>query len=138
MTIHPKTRIIRSISFSFDELASTRLTMEYTSSRARPQSFTGLFSSIWHNGCSIHTGMINSNAGEAMKWLAIFNPRCGHHRPGELHQLSTEVRRRLGADIAWTRGRKDAARLVRHNRDYDGFIAVGGDGTISEIVNGFN
>src|SRR4051812_44322251 len=73
-----------------------------------------------------------------MKWLAIFNPRCGQHLPEDLRELSAEVHRRVGADIAWTPCRKGALQLVRQNPNYDGYIAVGGDGTIVEAVNGMN
>src|SRR5438132_5250197 len=73
-----------------------------------------------------------------MKWLAIFNPRAGYHLPEDGHDLSALLRRQFGADIAWSRSRKHAWHLARDNWSYDGFIAVGGDGTISEVVNGSN
>ena len=74
--------------------------------------------------------------GAAMKWLAILNPRSGHHSLEQCRQLSDALHWQLGADIAWTRGRRHALKVVRKHQDYDGFIAVGGDGTISDVVNG--
>jgi diacylglycerol kinase family enzyme len=69
-----------------------------------------------------------------MRWLAILNPRAGHHPPDYWRRLRREVRRRLGADCTWTCYPKHAAEIVRQHPGYDGFIAVGGDGTIAEVV----
>ncbi|HWY88871.1 MAG TPA: diacylglycerol kinase family protein [Gemmataceae bacterium] len=81
---------------------------------------------------------INTVRGAAMKWLAIMNRHSGRYSPERFRHLSDTIHRRLGADIAWTQRRKHALKLVKEHKDYDGFIAVGGDGTISDIVNGLS
>jgi diacylglycerol kinase (ATP) len=73
-----------------------------------------------------------------MKWLAIMNRHSGCHSPERFRQLSDTIHRQLGADIAWTWRGNHALKLVRKHKSYDGFIAVGGDGTISDIVNGLS
>src|SRR5437868_1750911 len=60
-----------------------------------------------------------------MKWLAIFNPRAGYRLPGDGHGLSDQIQRQIGADVAWTRSRKDAWHLVKRNGHYDGFLGIG-------------
>jgi diacylglycerol kinase (ATP) len=74
-----------------------------------------------------------------MKWLAILNPTahngvCLNH----LRCLARWLQRELGAQCAWSAYPRHARDLARNSRDFDGLIAVGGDGTIYEIVNGMN
>jgi diacylglycerol kinase (ATP) len=76
-----------------------------------------------------------------MKTLAVINPRSAGGKTGR----DTEtIARRLSdvtgnLTVALTQGPMDAARLTSHALR-DGFgrvVAVGGDGTINEVVNGF-
>ena len=71
-----------------------------------------------------------------MKWLAIINPRANHHSREDLERLSETLHRHLGADCHWTPCPNQTTDIVRRNQHYDGFIAVGGDGTVEEVVNG--
>ncbi len=71
-----------------------------------------------------------------MKWLAIINPRANHHTPQHLEYLAGELEHWLGADCVWTTYPRQALDLTVRNPGYNGFIAVGGDGTIAEVVNG--
>jgi diacylglycerol kinase family enzyme len=70
-----------------------------------------------------------------MKWLAIINPHADHHAPEDLHALERELKNQVGADCVYTAHPQHAGALAR-SAGYDGFIAVGGDGTISEVING--
>ncbi len=70
-----------------------------------------------------------------MKWLAIINPSADHHSTGDLQALDKQLRNRVGAQCSWTEYENHGRELVRRGQ-YDGYIAVGGDGTISEVVNG--
>jgi len=73
-----------------------------------------------------------------MKWLAIVNPTAG--RAKEAERLVGQLRQQGGveADIAATTGPGDATRLARDSTAYDGVIAVGGDGTIAEVLQGLD
>lgn len=72
-----------------------------------------------------------------MRWLAIINPEADHHEPDALRLLNRRLCREVGADCLWMDRLEDAGRLVCENPHYGGYIAVGGDTTISEVVNGF-
>lgn len=73
-----------------------------------------------------------------MKWLAVLNPCAGHRTRRLLENIGTELKERIGADWTWTNGAGTADEIVRENYHYDGFIGVGGDGTLSEVVNGLD
>jgi diacylglycerol kinase family enzyme len=73
-----------------------------------------------------------------MKWLAIINPRAGEHTSEELDELSRDLRRYVGAECVWISEPNQAREAVQLHPDYDGYIAVGGDGTVAEVVNGLN
>lgn len=73
-----------------------------------------------------------------MKWLAILNPRSGHHTWGDTRQLGVRLHDRLGADVVCCAHENHGSEIVRQNPQYDGYIPVGGDGTIAEIVNGMD
>ena len=71
-----------------------------------------------------------------MRWLAIANPAAGNPR---------QVRRAVEAlgqvaglrhEVVATEAPGDAARIARQSGDFDAVIAVGGDGTICEVLNG--
>lgn len=76
-----------------------------------------------------------------MKTLAVINPRSG---AGRMATTSGRIARLLAPlgpslDLAFTSGPMDAARCTRQGLK-DGverIVAVGGDGTVNEVVNGF-
>jgi diacylglycerol kinase (ATP) len=73
-------------------------------------------------------------------FLAIVNPAAGGGRCGKLAKAALEKLRAAGVGLqeAETSGPGDAARLARvaYARGQRHFIAVGGDGTAYEIING--
>ncbi|MBI4480878.1 MAG: YegS/Rv2252/BmrU family lipid kinase [Acidobacteria bacterium] len=73
-------------------------------------------------------------------FLAVVNPAAGAGRCGKLAPAALEDLRRVGIKIetAESRAPGDATRLVReaYQAGYRKFLAVGGDGTSFEIVNG--
>ena len=73
-------------------------------------------------------------------FLAIVNPAAGGGRCGKLARAALEKLRAAGVEfqIAETSAPGDATRLARaaYGRGQRQFIAVGGDGTAYEIVNG--
>ena len=73
-----------------------------------------------------------------MRWLAIANPAAG--RPRQVRGATGALKRLSGfsADLAETRGPGDATGLAREAAGYDGLVAIGGDGTIGEIINGMS
>lgn len=73
-----------------------------------------------------------------MKWLAILNPRAGHHGEAYLQPLVKQLEQKLGVTCVFTAHRNHTLELVRAHPRYDGYIAIGGDGTISEVVNGMS
>jgi diacylglycerol kinase (ATP) len=76
----------------------------------------------------------------ARRILIIRNPAAGRRRRGE--RLLRQVRAALediGCEIVvrYTERPRDATRLAREaGRDFDVIVAAGGDGTVSEVVNG--
>ena len=76
-----------------------------------------------------------------MSALAIVNPRSGGGRTRrEWPKIERALRNAYpGLEIAMTRSRGDATRLVVDalSAGHSEFVAVGGDGTINEVVNGF-
>lgn len=74
--------------------------------------------------------------------LLIANPKAGHHALGrnwdkEIHPVLTEI---LGQfDFEFTTAKNHASLLTRQSLDagYSLIVAMGGDGTINEVVNGF-
>jgi diacylglycerol kinase (ATP) len=71
-----------------------------------------------------------------LRWLAIANPAAG--RPRQVQRAVAGLARLPGfaCEVARTREPGDATGIAREARDFDGLIAVGGDGTIGEIING--
>ena len=70
------------------------------------------------------------------RYLAIVNPEA---RSGAARQLKVEIEQKLAdLDVTYreTTAPLDAIELAEQGRDYDVVIAVGGDGTVHEIVNG--
>lgn len=74
------------------------------------------------------------------RFLAVVNPAAGGGRCGKLAGPALERLRAAGVEleIAATRERGEATRLAReaYARGYGKFLAVGGDGTSFEIING--
>ena len=71
-----------------------------------------------------------------VKWLAIVNPAAGRaqeaeHLLGRLRELKD-----VDAQIVHTTVPGDATRLARDAAGFDGVIAIGGDGTIAEVLQG--
>ena len=79
-------------------------------------------------------------ACERAAFFVVLNPAAGAGRCGRMAPAALEELRRAGVDlqIAETRAAGDGGRLVREawRTGYRHFIAVGGDGTSYEIVNG--
>lgn len=73
-----------------------------------------------------------------MKWLAIMNPHAGRREEKKLESLGEELKRTVDADWTWTNGAGTATEIVQKNPQYDGFVGVGGDGTICEVLEGLD
>lgn len=73
-----------------------------------------------------------------MKWLAIANPAAG--RAHEARRLLQQLRSMsdIAVTIAETRQPGDATRLARSAGGFDGVIAIGGDGTVAEVLQGLD
>lgn len=73
-----------------------------------------------------------------MKWLAIVNPTAG--RANEAGRLLDRLRRLedVDAKIVHTTVPGDATRFARDAAGFDGVIAIGGDGTIAEVLQGMD
>jgi diacylglycerol kinase family enzyme len=71
-----------------------------------------------------------------VRWLAIANPAAGS--PLKVQRAVAALARvpDLACEVTETRGPGDATRIAKEAQDFDGLVAVGGDGTICEIVNG--
>jgi diacylglycerol kinase (ATP) len=72
------------------------------------------------------------------RWLAIVNPAAGSR--GATRRLARRLAATMGArmDVAETTAPGEGMRLARQAPDYAGFVAVGGDGTIAEVLNGMD
>jgi len=71
-----------------------------------------------------------------MRWLAILNPSAGRQDHSYLRRLGERLKRMFGATCRITTHPNHATEIVRQHPEFDGYIAVGGDGTVSEVVNG--
>lgn len=74
-------------------------------------------------------------------WYVIINPRAGHGRAGKLWPAFQEEMQKEGfcLEAARTQKQGDGERLAREAvaKGYSKIIAVGGDGTVNEVLNGF-
>jgi diacylglycerol kinase (ATP) len=73
------------------------------------------------------------------KYKLIANPAAGRGKSPEVVRRTIEALRRRGAsfDLELTKGPKDAANIARRSlAEFDVIVAVGGDGTVNEIVPG--
>lgn len=73
-----------------------------------------------------------------VKWLAVVNPAAGRAR--EAGRLLARLRelKDVDAQIVHTTAPGDATRLSRDAAGFDGVIAIGGDGTIAEVLQGID
>ncbi len=72
-------------------------------------------------------------------WLTIVNPRAGGRQRDGWHQpLVKRLERELGAEVVFTDHPGHATALASAAREAEGFVVVGGDGTIGEVVNGMD
>jgi len=74
-----------------------------------------------------------------MKTLLIVNPTSGQHRAEQEPAHVSLIQSRLTADAFFTEGAGDAERLALEatlSGSYSSIIAVGGDGTVNEVING--
>jgi diacylglycerol kinase family enzyme len=74
----------------------------------------------------------------SIRWLAIVNPnaggiRSGYLGPNFLQHLSARV-----SKVIYTASRDDATTIAALARDYEGLVAVGGDGTVAEVLTGMD
>jgi diacylglycerol kinase (ATP) len=77
----------------------------------------------------------------SFRWLAIVNPTAGGGRAGRRWQELARALRARGVlfDAITTVAAGDATAQARKaHGDFDGLIAVGGDGTVHEVVNGLS
>jgi YegS/Rv2252/BmrU family lipid kinase len=76
-----------------------------------------------------------------MRTFAVINPRSGNGRTGRMQkEIASKLAEVCGAlTVGVTRGPMDAAALTTQALldGYEQIVAVGGDGTINEVVNGF-
>jgi YegS/Rv2252/BmrU family lipid kinase len=76
-----------------------------------------------------------------MKYFLVVNPRSANGQTGKKwSEVHAKVVRAVGDyQHRFTEGPMDAARITRQALEdgYDCIVAVGGDGTINEVVNGF-
>lgn len=76
-----------------------------------------------------------------MKTFLVVNPRSANGHTGKRWaEIAAQVSRALGDfGFAFTEGGMDAARIARQAIEdgYECVVAVGGDGTLNEVVNGF-
>lgn len=84
--------------------------------------------------------VIRASASAVEPWLIIVNPTAGGGRAGrdDLRAFARRLARALPADIALTEGPGHATALAASAADYTGLAVVGGDGTVSEVVNGMD
>ena len=74
------------------------------------------------------------------RWLIIVNPAAGGGRAGRdgPRAFARQLARALRADVAHTEGPGHATALAAGAADHIGLAVVGGDGTVSEVVNGMD
>ena len=73
-----------------------------------------------------------------MRWLAIANPAAGRAREAERMLGRLARAQSVRHEAVRTAGPGDATRLAREAAGFDGVIAVGGDGTIAEVLHGMD
>jgi diacylglycerol kinase family enzyme len=72
------------------------------------------------------------------KWIAIVNPRSGRNRnPAHLQQTLAELEP-VAHRTVFTSHAGHAAEIASETQSYEGVVAVGGDGTLFEILQGID
>jgi diacylglycerol kinase family enzyme len=71
-------------------------------------------------------------------WLTIVNPAAGRRGQAERAVRILLARSRPGVAVSTTREPGHATELARGAAEFDGIVAVGGDGTISEVLAGMD
>lgn len=74
-----------------------------------------------------------------MRWCVVVNPRAGGGAAeARIDEIRAVARRELGAEVRLTEGPGHATQLARELVDegFDRIVAMGGDGTANEVVNG--
>ena len=70
------------------------------------------------------------------KWLAIVNPCSGQFKSSGFEKRWLPSLRELVDDVVFTDAAGAATKITRESADVDGFVVVGGDGTILEVIVG--
>ena len=70
------------------------------------------------------------------KRLAILNPCSGQFKSSGFEKRWLPQLREQVDDVVFTDAEGTATRIARESSDYDGFVVVGGDGTILEVIAG--
>jgi len=73
-----------------------------------------------------------------VKWLAIANPAAGRNREADRLLAGLKQLKDVEAETVHTAAPGDATRLAREATTFDGVIAIGGDGTIAEVLQGLD
>jgi diacylglycerol kinase family enzyme len=73
-----------------------------------------------------------------MKRLAIINPWSGHGKTGRMLSIIQDALKNIASEQVITRYPGHCKEAAQAGRDFDSIIAVGGDGTICEVVNGMD
>jgi diacylglycerol kinase (ATP) len=73
-----------------------------------------------------------------MKRCAIINPWSGNGRTGRIQSVILEKIKDITSDHIITQYPGHCREAARLAHDFDGLIAVGGDGTIGEVINGMD
>jgi diacylglycerol kinase (ATP) len=72
-------------------------------------------------------------------WLAIVNPIAGsRHSARRLQGLTDRLKWELGAQVVFTERPGHAMQLAVEAKSSEGLAVFGGDGTVSEVVNGMS
>jgi len=70
------------------------------------------------------------------KWLAIINPCSGQFKSSGFEKRWLPELRKLTDDIIFTDSAGAATKIAAESKHFDGFVVVGGDGTILEVIAG--
>ena len=74
----------------------------------------------------------------SIRWLAIVNPQAGGIRGGYLGPNFMQNLAARVSTVVYTASRDDATTIAALARGYDGLVAVGGDGTVAEVLTGMD
>ena len=70
------------------------------------------------------------------KWLAIVNPCSGQFKSSGFEKRCLPELREIVDDVVFTDAEGAATKIAGESADVDGFVVVGGDGTILEVIVG--